>query len=262
MHGPVALQIDGRGVATVTLDRPEIHNAFDDAMIAALNDIIGRIAHNDAVSIMILQGSGRSFSAGADLHWMRRSAAYTPDENLADAQALARLMHALHHLPKPTIALVQGAAFGGGVGLVACCDIAVATTEAKFSLSEVRLGLIPAVISPYVIASIGARQARRYFQTGEVFTAATAARIGLVHETVEQSALAATRDELIGHLLRGGAQAKAAAKALIDEVSGRALDQALGRRTAELIAQQRASAEAREGLAAFLEKRAPSWRLD
>jgi methylglutaconyl-CoA hydratase len=237
MHGPVALQIDGRGVATVTLDRPEIHNAFDDAMIAALNDIIGRIAHNDAVSIMILQGSGRSFSAGADLHWMRRSAAYTPDENLADAQALARLMHALHHLPKPT-------------------------TEAKFSLSEVRLGLIPAVISPYVIASIGARQARRYFQTGEVFTAATAARIGLVHETVEQSALAATRDELIGHLLRGGAQAKAAAKALIDEVSGRALDQALGRRTAELIAQQRASAEAREGLAAFLEKRAPSWRLD
>lgn len=262
MNGPIDFRIDGLGIATVTLDRADLHNAFDDAMITGLIGILAKVATDAEISLMVLQGRGKSFSAGADLNWMRRSAAYTPDQNLADAQDLARLMHALHTMPKPTIALVQGGVFGGGVGLVACCDIAIATTDAKFSLSEVRLGLIPAVISPYVIEAIGARQARRYFQTGEIFTAETAHRIGLVHEVVAPDALHATRDALIAALQRGGPQAKAAAKALIAEVADRPIDPALIARTARLISERRASAEGREGLAAFLEKRTPSWRSD
>ncbi|HQT85209.1 MAG: enoyl-CoA hydratase [Acidiphilium sp. 37-64-53] len=262
MNGPIDFRLDGLGIATVTLDRADLHNAFDDAMIIGLIGILAKVATDAEISLMVLQGRGKSFSAGADLNWMRRSAAYTPDQNLADAQDLARLMHALYTMPKPTIALVQGGVFGGGVGLVACCDIAIATTDAKFSLSEVRLGLIPAVISPYVIEAIGARQARRYFQTGEIFTAETAHRIGLVHEVVAPEALHATRDALIAALQRGGPQAKASAKALIAEVADRPIDPALIARTARLISERRASAEGREGLAAFLEKRTPSWRSD
>ncbi|MCW8307593.1 enoyl-CoA hydratase/isomerase family protein [Acidiphilium sp. PA] len=262
MNDPIDFRIDGHGIATITLDRAELHNAFDDAMITGLLDILGKVATDAEIGLVVLQGRGRSFSAGADLNWMRRSAAYTPEQNLADAQDLARLMHALHTMPKPTLALVQGAVFGGGVGLVACCDIALATSDAKFSFSEVRLGLIPAVISPYVIAAIGPRQARRYFQTGEIFTAETAHRIGLVHEVVAPDALPATRDALIAALQRGGPQAKASAKALIAEVADRPIDRALIVRTAQLISEHRASAEGREGLAAFLEKRAPSWLID
>jgi methylglutaconyl-CoA hydratase len=262
MNGPVDFRIDDHGIATVTLDRADVHNAFDDAMIASLTDVFNRIAQDQSIGLMVLHGRGKSFSAGADLNWMRRCAAYTQAENLVDAQALAQLMHALYLIHKPTIALVQGAAFGGGVGLVACCDIAIATSDAKFSLSEVRLGLIPAVISPYVIEAIGPRQARRYFQTGEVFDAVTAQRIGLVHEVVDPDALGATRDTLVDALQRGGAQSKAAAKALVGDVAHRPIDAALSRHTAHVIAEQRTTTEAREGLAAFLEKRAPSWRID
>lgn len=261
MNGNVELAIDRAGTATVTLDRPEVHNAFDDTMIGALTEIFSQIDGNDGVRLMVLEGRGRSFSAGADLNWMRRSAAYTPEENLADANDLARLMHTLDRLSKPTIALVQGSALGGGVGLAACCDIVVATEDARFGFSEVRLGLIPAVISPYVVAAIGAKPARRYFQTGEVIDAQTALRLGLVHEVVAAGDLAAARDRLIAAIHQGGAGAQAAAKALVFTVANRPVDAALIGETARLISACRASAEGREGLAAFLEKRQPSWRL-
>ena len=259
MNGPVDLSIDGHGIATIVLDRPDVHNAFDDTMIGALNDLLVQIAANAAIRAVVLEGRGKSFSAGADLNWMRRIATYSPEENLTDAAALARLMRSLDELAKPTIALVQGAAFGGGVGLAACCDIVVASEDARFSLSEVRLGLIPAVISPYVVAAIGAHQARRYFLTGEVFTARTAQRIGLVHEVVAREDLHATRDALLSELRRGGPDAQAAAKALVATVSGRTIDAALIGETARLISERRASVEGREGLTAFLERRAPNW---
>ncbi|MCU4161343.1 enoyl-CoA hydratase/isomerase family protein [Acidiphilium sp. AL] len=259
MNGPVDFGIDGDGIATIVLDRPDVHNAFDDTMIAAFNDLLDRIAADTAIRAVVLEGRGKSFSAGADLNWMRRMAAYSVAENQADALRLARLMQALDGLAKPTIALVQGAAFGGGVGLVACCDIVVASEDARFSLSEVRLGLIPAVISPYVVAAIGAHQARRYFLTGEVFTARTAQRIGLVHEVVAREDLHATRDALLGELRRGGPEAQAAAKALVATVSARPVEAALIAETARLISERRASAEGREGLSAFLERRAPNW---
>ncbi|MDD2876338.1 MAG: enoyl-CoA hydratase-related protein [Acidiphilium sp.] len=262
MNGAVELTIDGYGTASIALDRPDSHNAFDDAMIGALNDVVARLALNETVRVVVLEGRGRDFSAGADLNWMRRRASGTPEENYADALALARLLHALDRLAKPTIALVQGAAFGGGAGLAACCDIVVATDDARFSFSEVRLGLIPAVISPYVVAAIGARQARRYFQTGEVFTAQTAQRIGLVHEIVAPAELAAARDTLIMALRRGGPEAQAGAKALAIEVANRPVDASMIAETSRLISERRASAEGREGLAAFLEKRSPAWRID
>ena len=186
-------------------------------------------------------------------------AAYSETENLRDAAAMAGLMRTLHGLRKPTIARVQGAAFGGGVGLVACCDIAIASTEAAFSLSEVRLGLIPSVISPYVIAAIGEREARRYFLTAERFDAAEARRIGLVHDVVESDALDETVAGMAAHLLKGGPQALAAAKKLITDVSRRPMDDALMGETANRIAAIRVSAEGREGLSSFLEKRPPAW---
>lgn len=259
MNGPVEFGIDGHGIATILLDRPDVHNAFDDTMIGTLNDLLVQIAANASVRAVVVEGRGKSFSAGADLNWMRRSAAYSYEENLADAAQLARLMRSLDGLAKPTIALVQGAAFGGGVGLAACCDIVVASEDARFSLSEVRLGLIPAVIGPYVVAAIGAHQARRYFLTGEVFTARTAQRIGLVHDVVAREDLHATRDALLGELRRGGPEAQAAAKALVATVSGRTIDAALIAETARLISERRASAEGCEGLTAFLERRAPNW---
>lgn len=260
MNGPVELDIDAAGTATITLDRPEIHNAFDDAMIGTLNDVIAGIAVNPAVRVVVIEGRGRSFSTGADLNWMRRSATYSPAENLTDAMALARLMSTLDALPMPTMALVRGAAFGGGVGLAACCDIVIAADDARFSFSEVRLGLIPAVIGPYVIAAIGAHQARRYFLTGEMFSASIAQRIGLVHQVVPADALHETRDELLADLHRGGPQAQAEAKALIAMIARNSGEPSLPGETARLISERRASDEGREGLAAFLEKRLPAWR--
>ena len=176
---------DSRGVATVTLDRPQVHNAFDDHLIAALTEELARLGQDRSVRVVVLAAAGKSFSAGADLNWMQRMAGYTEDENYRDSLALAGLMRTLNELPKPTVARVQGAAFGGGVGLVACCDVVVAAQQARFCLSEVKLGLIPAVISPYVVAAMGARQARRWFQTAEVFSAQRARELGLVHEVVE-----------------------------------------------------------------------------
>ena len=214
---------------------------------------------NDAVRAVVLLGHGRSFCAGADLNWMKKMAAYGHAENVADATALAMLLATLANLSKPTIARVHGPAFGGGVGLVACCDIAIAAYDATFSLSEAKLGLIPATISPYVIEAIGARQARRYFLSAERFTAAEAYRIGLVHEIVPADELDARINEMLGALLVAGPGAQADAKALIRAVAHRPIDAAVIKDTAARIAAARASAEGREGVAAFLDKRAAAW---
>jgi len=248
------------GVATLTLNRPDLHNAFDDQLIAALSVRLRDLDADAKVRVVVLAANGKSFSAGADLNWMKRMAAYSEAENLRDAVGLAELMHTLSTMSKPTIARVQGPAYGGGVGLVACCDIAVGTPAVAFSLSEVRLGLIPAVISPHVVAAIGERQARRYFLTAERFDAAQAHRIGLLHEVVEAAELDAKVEELVSHLLKGGPKSQTAAKRLIEAVTNRPIDRLLVEDTAERIARIRVTQEGREGVAAFLEKRLPGWQ--
>ncbi|HZB93244.1 MAG TPA: enoyl-CoA hydratase-related protein, partial [Stellaceae bacterium] len=207
-----------------------------------------------------LTGAGQSFSAGGDLHWMRRMAEYSDTENFADAMALAELLRCLNELAKPTVARVNGAAYAGGLGLVSCCDIAVAATEAVFCVSEVRLGLVPATISPYVVTAIGARAARRYFLTAERFSAAEAQRLGLVHEVAPLAGLDAAAERIVGALLDGGIGAQVRSKRLVAEVGDRPVTEALMVLTARAIADARASAEAREGLAAFFDKRKPGWR--
>lgn len=247
------------GLARIVLNRPERNNAFDEAMIIALTAAFESIAAEEGISIVVVSGEGRSFCAGADIAWMKRAAAYSRDENVRDAEPLARMLAALDRMPQTTLARVHGPVYGGGIGLVAACDVAIAASDAGFCLSEVRLGLVPAVISPYVLRAIGTRHGRRYFQTAEVFSAADAERIGLVHLAVPPDALDHHIDELVTQLRTGAPGARAAAKALVGEVAGRAIDGEVMRQTAELIADMRAKDEAREGLAAFLEKRKPSW---
>jgi methylglutaconyl-CoA hydratase len=256
----VRLSVAANGCATLTLNRPQVHNAFDDELIAQLTRRLRELEADSNVRVVVFAAEGKSFSAGADLTWMKRMAAYSEAENLRDAVALAELMHTLSALRKPSVARVQGPAYGGGVGLVACCDIAVGTDAAAFSLSEVRLGLIPSVISPYVIAAIGERQARRYFLTAERFDAAEALRIGLLHVLVDGAQLDAAVQGLVDQLLQGGPQAQAAAKDLIAGVVNRPVERAVVEDTAERIARIRVTPEGREGIAAFLEKRAPAWR--
>jgi len=260
MAAPILLtERTEQGVATLRLNRPEVHNALDGALIAALTDALGQVDADPAVRTVLLAANGQSFSAGADLQWMRRMAEASEAENEADARALAELMRRLDRLSKPAVAAVQGPVFGGGVGLVACCDIAIAADTAVFALSEVRLGLIPAVVSPYVIAAIGPRAARRYFLTAERFDAAEALRLGLVHRVVPAAELTTATDRLLAMLAEGGPRAQAEAKRLIADVTGRPIDAALIDDTAGRIARIRASAEGREGIAAFLSKRKPSW---
>lgn len=254
------LAIDRQGpVLHLRLDRPARHNAFDEHLIAALTTSLEQAEQDPELRAVVLSGNGRSFSAGADLDWMARLAAASEADNVADAQGLARLMRTLDQLPIPTIAAVHGAAYGGGVGLVACCDIALASSDARFALSEVRLGLLPAVISPYVVAAIGPRQARRWFSTGQAFDAATAQAIGLVHQVVADGQLQAAVQEQLDLLLQAAPQACRGAKQLVRQVieadDAGALDLANARRIAAL----RASSEGREGLSAFLEKRRPAW---
>lgn len=254
--------IDGAGTAWVTLNRPAVHNAFDEALIAALTDAFRRLGADAGVRAVVLRGAGKSFSAGGDLNWMKRSAAYSEAENVRDAERLAAMLDALNRLPRPTIALVHGAAMGGGVGLVAACDMAIAAEGAVFSLSEVRLGLLPAVIAPYVLAAIGSRQARRYFLSAERIGATEARQIGLVHEVVAPAALEARGRALLAVLANNSPEAMAAAKDLIAAIAGRPIDGKVRRETARRIAEARASAEGREGIAAFLEKRRPAWMKD
>ena len=246
-------------VARLRMQRPEIHNAFDAGLIAELTEALDRLAGDAAVRVVVLEGDGASFSAGADLHWMRGMAKMSEAENREDSLALARLMRTLDELPKPTIARVQGAAFGGGVGLVACCDIAIGVPEAKFGLTEAKLGLLPAVISPYVIRAIGPRQARRYFATGEIFDAAEAHRIGLLHAVVNATTLDTAVQRQIDLLLKAGPLASAAAKLLVRDVGAHGDADRHDADNAALIARLRVSPEGQEGLGAFLDKRNPSW---
>lgn len=255
------LLVERRGpVAVLTLNRREIRNAFDDALIAALTAALGEIEVDDSVRAVLLAGSGTAFCAGADLNWMKRMAGYGYEENLADARTLAAMLARLDRLPKPTVARVHGPAFAGGVGLVAACDIAVGSTDAVFALTEVKIGLSPATISPYVIRAIGERAARRYFHTGERFGAEEAHRLGLLHKVCAPEALDAAVGEFLDHLVAGGPQAHRRIKDLIRVASrGGPVSDALVEDTARRIAAIRVSPEGREGIASFLEKRKPAW---
>lgn len=246
-------------IAIVTLNRPEIRNAFDDTLIAALAKTLGSLDADPAVRAVVLAGAGPAFCAGADLNWMRRMAGYGYEQNLEDARALAGMLKALDRMSKPTIARVHGAAFAGGVGLVAACDIAIGTPEAKFCLSEAKLGLSPATISPYVIRAMGARMARRYLLTAEVFDAAEAHRIGLLSALVPALELDAAVQKLLDQLLAAGPAALAKIKDLIGAVSAGPVDDPMIDDTAQRIAEIRVSAEGKEGIASFLEKRKPAW---
>ena len=258
----VITQIDSRGVAQVTLNNPDKHNAFDDQMIIQLTNAFNALAANANVRIMLLKSEGKSFSAGADLEWMKRMASYSYQQNLNDARALAAMLKALHQVPIPTIARVQGAAFGGAIGLISCCDIALASSNASFALSEVKIGLVPSTISPYVIAAIGERHAKRYFMTAERFDTNTALQISLVHEAVEEQFLDDKVEQLITAILSNGPEAVVAAKQLVFAVSGKAIDSSLIEHTCEVIAGIRVSAQGQEGLSAFLDKRKPHWLKD
>ena len=246
-------------VATVTLNRPELHNAFNEDLIAELTETLRMLDGDGGVRAVVLAGAGRSFCAGADLNWMKKMATYDHASNVADASALAAMLHTLAGLSKPTVARVHGAAMGGGAGLVACCDIAIAAQEATFAFSEGRLGLIPATIGPYVIEAIGPRHARRYFLTAERFSAAEAFRIGLVHDIVPAAELDARVNDVLGALLQVGPRAQMECKALVRGVAHRRIDADVIAGTAEHIAAVRASPEGREGVKAFLEKRAAPW---
>lgn len=255
----VIVKVDDRGIATVTLNRPEVHNAFDDALIETLNDALEKLDGDGAVRIVVLAAEGKSFSAGADLRWMQRMAGYSKAENLEDARRLAALLRTLRQMRRPTVARVHGSAFGGGVGLVACCDIVVAAESARFALTEVKLGLIPAVIGPYVSRAMGERQARRYMLSGERFSAEEAYRLGLVHDVVPDSVLDERIRSILSGLLENGPAAMAAVKSLMDRVADGPLDETMIEDTAKRIADVRATDEGKEGVSAFLEKRKPRW---
>jgi methylglutaconyl-CoA hydratase len=260
--GDLLQSIDAFGVANLTLNRPERRNAFDSALISGMTEALRRLDRNREVRIIVLSGAGQSFCAGGDVEWMRGMAGQSMEENISDANSLAELMRTLDRVSKPTVAIVNGVAYGGGVGLVACCDVVIASEEATFCLSEVKLGVIPAVIGPYVIRAIGPRQARRFIMSAELIHADHAREIGLVHEVVNQAELLAARDRLVETLLSCAPGAQAEAKSLVAFCQGRPIDEELTKEMARRIAAQRASAEGKEGLSAFLEKRFPNWRLD
>ena len=252
-------QIREGAALRLRLSRPALHNAFDAGLIAELTTALAAAGADPAIRVVVLEGAGASFSAGADLNWMRGMAAASEAGNREDALALARLMRTLDELPRPTVARVHGAAFGGGVGLVACCDIAIGVPGAKFGLTESKLGLLPAVISPYVIAAIGPRQARRWFATAEIFDAHTALEIGLLHQVVPEEQLDSAVQRQVDLLLKAGPVATASAKALVTRVAGESDRDILDSGNADLIARLRVSREGQEGLSAFLDKRMPSW---
>ena len=249
----------GNGVGLITLNRPELHNAFNETMIAEITEAVAELDRDPAVRALILGAHGKSFCAGADLNWMKKMSGYNFEQNFADAQGLAQMLHALNTTAKPTIARVHGAAFAGGMGLIAACDIAIAAQDVEFCLSEAKLGLTPATISPYVIAAMGERHARRYFLTAERFSAAEAFRIGFVHDIVLPGELDAKINELLAHIAVTGPAAVAACKDLIRAVAKSKVDRDLINDTATRIATIRATDEGREGVRSFLEKRRPAW---
>ena len=246
-------------VVRVTLNRPELNNALNELLIDELGVAFDRIAADRSIATVVLAGEGKSLCAGADINWMRKAGTYSREENINDALPLVRMLSLLDRMPQTTVARVQGPIYGGGVGVVAACDIAIGSSEATFCLSEVRLGIVPGMISPYVLRSIGERTARRYFQTAEVFSAEEARRIGLLHEVVAPDALDERVAKMLKQLKSAAPGARSIAKQLVGDIAGRAIDEDLMSETAELIADVRATPEAREGLSAFLEKRKPSW---
>ena len=258
MYSTLSIERQDR-VATIWMDRPDVFNAFDEQLIADLGAACAELDADASVRVVVLAGRGKHFSAGADLNWMKRASVFTEEENRADARKFAHMLRALSDMCKPTVARVQGAALGGGTGLAAACDMAVASVDAQFATSEVKFGIIPAVISPYVLRAIGPRHALRYFQSGERFSAQRALAMGLVTEVCECDQLDATVAQLIGLLLGGAPLAQQSAKDLIAAVDGCPIDAAISEETAQRIARQRATSEAKDGISAFLEKRTPAW---
>lgn len=248
------------GVVTVTLNRPEVHNAFNEIVIGDLTEALKKAGEEKSARVVVLRGNGKSFCAGGDLNWMRRMADYNHKQNVEDAMRLGTLLKTLNNLPKPTIGLIHGNAFGGGVGLAACCDITIAEETAQFCLSEVRIGIIPSVIAPYVIAAMGQNQSRRYFLTAERFDGKTAERVGLIDEAVPVGKLDEACENLIAELWNGAPGAQARGKKLILDIFGKPIDDAVIQHTVEQIAEARASEEGKEGLSAFLNKTEPAWR--
>ena len=255
----LTVDTDVRGVARLWMNRPQIHNAMNAQMIVELSSALQQLAQDAAVRVVVLSGQGRSFSAGADVNWMKAAGEASLEENLQDARQLAAMLATLAELPKPTIARVNGAAIGGGMGLACACDICVASDQAVFAVSEVRLGLIPSAISPYVLRALGERQSYRYFLTAEHIRGEAARTLGVAHEVVADAALDDTVNALTEALLQGGPQAQAAGKSLIRAVAHQAVDERIREETARRIAVLRAGEEAQEGLAAFLDKRAAAW---
>ncbi|MGH8183373.1 MAG: enoyl-CoA hydratase-related protein [Rhodanobacteraceae bacterium] len=256
------IRIERRGTqATLTLNRPQVHNAFDDALIAEVTAALESLANDASLRILVVTGAGATFSAGADLNWMRRMAKASADDNRDDALRLATLLRTLQFFPKPTLTRVNGSAYGGGVGLIACCDIAIGVAGAKFALSEVKLGLVPATIAPYVVQAIGPRQARRLFVSAEIFDAAEAARIGLLHQCVAADQLDEAVDRQLHFLAKGGPIAQHEAKQLALRTAGMTREsmERIDAENAELIARLRVSPEGQQGLAEFLDKRPPQW---
>ena len=257
------LDIERQGqIATIWMNRPDVFNAFDETLIDDLRAACAELEADAGVRVVVLAGRGKHFSAGADLNWMKRASTFGHAENVQDARRFAGMLRALSELSKPTIARVQGAALGGGTGLAAACDMAIAAENAQFSTSEVKFGIIPAVISPYVLRAIGPRHALRYFQSAEKISASRALAIGLVGDVVPLDQLDQAVAELAQVLIAGAPSAQKAAKDLVAAVAGRPIDDAISEETAQRIARQRATDEAKEGIAAFLDKRTPAWLLD
>ncbi|MBM4837992.1 enoyl-CoA hydratase/isomerase family protein [Vibrio parahaemolyticus] len=258
-HNDVLWQVDEFGVATLTLNRTKKHNAFDACMIDLIIHRLDYLALRTDVRCLVLRSNGKHFSSGADLAWMQSMANSTRKENLVDAQSLARLMETLDAFPQPTIAVVQGSAFGGALGLICCSDIAIASHSAQFCLSEVKLGLVPATIAPYVMRAMGNRQARRYILSGEVIPAVKAQQFGIVHEVKKDDELESCVSEVVASLLLNSPDAMRKAKALCEQCNQNPIDSQLIRYTSQLIADIRVSPQGQDGLQAFLEKRPPSW---
>ncbi len=256
----ICIDINTKGVCNLTLNRPKVHNAFDELMIEELTQALLSLQFVDSLRVLTIQGNGESFCAGADLNWMKRTAQFNEQKNIEDAKRLANMIRLLHKFPKPTVAIAHGSVFGGGVGMVACCDIAMAIDSTIFSLSEVKLGLIPAVISPYVVNAIGTRSAHRFFLTGERFDAYTAKRIGLIHECFGQEDFSDQKMRIVDELLSSAPGAQQISKSLIINELSKPINSNVLDTTARLIAQVRVSGEGREGVLAFLNKKSPSWR--
>ncbi|MCF8475054.1 MAG: enoyl-CoA hydratase/isomerase family protein [Emcibacter sp.] len=261
-YATLLFEQDESGIAKVTLNRPDVHNAFDEHMIRELRDVFDRIEEDKSCRVVVLRGAGKSFSAGADLGWMKRASGFSHNQNIADAEYLASMLSSLNGSGKMTIACVHGAALGGGLGLLSCCDVVIADQNTTFALSEVKIGLIPATISPYVLKAMGARNARRYFQTGERFKGVKAYEMGLVHElTTTEEDMENALNAILDHVRANGPHAMQEAKRLIKDYAGKPLSADMMEDSAERIAAIRARPEAREGLNAFLEKRKPNWQV-